>query len=193
MSMLLVDRVNHCTPNKSAYWCSACECHSQFEITCSQSTDSTGTRTSTENYRCHECGGRMFCPRVVVRWPHGLLGFGLFAVVLVPLMDLQFDFGVDGLIPCSIGLGVFFGALGFWMGLELRKWKAWRFKQAMKTPSELAREAEAHPHQPVYRDSETDFNAWAEQFMSREKLRELHAEHGCEWTGMDEVPAVKSH
>ena len=50
-----------------------------------------------------------------------------------------------------------------------------------------------HSHQPIYGDSETDFDAWAEQFMSRENLRELHAEHGYEWSGMDEASIAKSH
>lgn len=191
--MLRLDEINHCTPNKSAYWCSACECHSQFTITYSQSRTSDGSRTTTENYRCHGCDRRMFCPRVVARWSNGLLGFVFFTVVLVPLMDLQFDFQVDGLIPCSIGFGVFFGVLGFWMGLELRKWKAWCLNQEMKSTAELASQARTHSHQPVYGDSETDFDAWAEQFMSRENLRELHAEHGYEWSGMDEASIVKSH
>ncbi len=192
MNMPLLDRINHCTPNKSAYWCSACECHSQFTITYSKSRTSSGT-TTHENYRCHGCNRRMFCPGVVAPWSNGLLGFAFFAVVLLPLIDLQFGFRVDGLIPCSIGFGVFFGVIGFWMGSELRKWKAWGLDQQMKSTAELASQARAHPHQPVHGDSETDFDAWAEQFLSQENLRELHAEHGYEWPGSDDASAVKSH
>ena len=61
----------------------------------------------------------------------------------------------------------------------------------MKSQGELAREAEAHPHQPVYDRSNDDFDAWARQFMDVEALEQLHVSHGHEWCAPDEVK--KSH
>ena len=162
------DRVNHCVPNQDAYWCSRCKCHSQFSYSISSSRNSQGT-TTTETYRCFECGFRMFLPRVLKRWANGLIAFVFVAFCVVPFLEAQLGIeeliGSQGLVPCFMALGVFFGLLGAWMQYELIKWRVWSAKQWMKSQSELAREAEAHPHQPVYDRSNNNFDAWARQFI----------------------------
>ena len=186
----MLDKVNHCIPNQGANWCSRCKCHSQFSYSISSSRNSQGT-TTTEKYKCLECGFHMFLPRVVKRWANGLLAFVFVAVVLFPLLDallhIEERIQSQGMVLCFIALGVFFGIFGFWMRHELTKWRAWSAKQRQKSKGELAREAEAHPHQPVYDRSNEDFDAWASQFMDPESLQQLHAKHGHDWSPPEEV------
>ena len=133
----------------------------------------------------------MFLPRVVKRWANGLLAFVFVAVVLFPLLDallhIEERIQSQGMVLCFIALGVFFGIFGFWMRHELTKWRAWSAKQRQKSQGELAREAESHPHQPVYDRSNEDFDAWASQFMDPEALQQLHAKHGHDWSPPEEV------
>jgi hypothetical protein len=133
----------------------------------------------------------MICPGVVKWWLNRLLAFVFVAVILFPLLDALLDIEEriesQGMVLCFMVLGVFFGILGFWMRHELTKWRAWSANQRQKSQGELAREAEAHPHQPVYDRSNDDFDAWARQFMDVEALEQLHASHGHEWCAPDEV------
>ena len=181
----MLDKVNHCVPNQDANWCSRCECHSQFSYFISTSRNSQGT-TSTERYKCLECGCDMFLPRLVKRWAKGLLTFVFVAVVLLPLLDallhIEERIQSEGMVLCFIALGVLAGFFGFWMRHKLTEWRTWSAKQRQKSRGELTREAEAHPHQPVYDLSNDDFDAWASQFMDPEALQQLHAKHGHDWS-----------
>ena len=137
----------------------------------------------------------MFLPRVVKRWANGLLIFVFVAVVLFPLLDgllhIEERIQSQGMVLCFMALGVLAGIFGFWMRRELTKWRAWSAKQRQKSRGELAREADAHPHQPVYDRSNEDFDAWARQFMDPEALQQLHADHGHDWSPPKE--AKESH
>ena len=190
----MLDRVNHCIPKQDAYWCSRCECHSQFSYSISSSRNSQGT-SFTEKYACLECDYGMICPGVVKWWLNRLLAFVFVAVVLFPLLDallhIEERIQSQGMVLCFIALGVFFGIFGFWMRHELTKWRAWSAKQRQKSQGELAREAEAHSHQPVYDLSNDDLDLWARQFMDVEALEQVHVSHGHEWCAPDEVK--KSH
>ena len=190
----MLDRVNHCIPNQAAYWCSRCECHSQFSYSISSSRNSQGT-SFTEKYECLECGRAMICPSVVKWWLNRLLAFVFVAVILFPLLDallgIEERIESEGMVLCFIALGVLFCIPLFLLRRELTKWKAWSAHQRQKSQGELAREAEAHSHQPVYDLSNDDFDAWARQFMDVEALEQLHVSHGHEWCAPDEVK--KSH
>ena len=190
----MLDKVNHCVPNQDANWCSRCECHSQFSYFISTSRNSQGT-TTTERYKCLECGYDMFLPRLVKRWAKGLLTFVFVAVVLLPLLDallhIEERIQSEGMVLCFIALGVLAGFFGFWMRHKLTEWRTWSAKQRQKSRGELTREAEAHPHQPVYDLSNDDFDAWASQFMDPEALQQLHAKHGHDWSPPEE--GKKSH
>ena len=190
----MFDRVNHCIPNQGAYWCSRCECHSQFSYSISSSRNSQGT-SFTEKYECLECGRAMICPSVVKWWLNRLMAFVFAAVIVFPLSDallgIEEKIGSQGMVFCFIALAVVCCIPLFLLRRELAKWRAWAAQQRQKSRSELTREAEAHSHQPVYDLSNDDFDLWARQFMDVEALQQLHAKHGVEWSAPAEVQ--KSH
>jgi hypothetical protein len=177
----MLDKVNHCIPNQGAYWCSRCECHSQFSYSISSSSNSQRTSTN-EKYACIECDYGMTCPEVSKWWSNRLLAFVFVAVILFPLLDallhIEERIQSQGMVLCFIALGVFVCIPLFLMRRELTKWRAWSANQRQKSQGELTREAQAHPHQPVYYRSNDDFDAWARQFMDPEALQQLHAKHG---------------
>ena len=186
----MLDRVNHCIPSQGAYWCSRCECHSQFSYSISSSRNSQGT-SFTEKYACLECGRAMICPRVVKWWLNRLIAFVFGAVIVLPLSDallgIEEKIGSQGMVFCFIALGVVCCIPLFLLRRELAKWRAWSAQQRQKSQGELAREAEAHPHQPVYDRSQESFDGWARQFIEIEALQQLHASHGHEWCPPAEV------
>jgi len=190
----MLDRVNHCIPSQGAYWCSQCECHSQFRYSISSSRNSQGT-SFTEKYECLECGRAMICPRVVKWWLNRLIAFVFAAVIVLPLSDallgIEEKIGSQGMVFCFIALAVVCCIPLFLLRRELAKWRAWAAQQRQKSQSELTREAEAHSHQPVYDLSNEDFDAWASQFMDPEALQQLHAKHGHDWSPPEE--GKKSH
>ena len=190
----MLDRVNHCIPKQDAYWCSRCECHSQFRYSIRSSSNSQGIST-TEKYACLECDYGMICPGVVKWWLNRLLAFVFVAVILFPLLDallgIEERIESEGMVLCFIALGVLFCIPLFLLRRELTKWKAWSAHQRQKSQGELAREAQAHSHQPVYDLSNDYFDEWARQFMDLEALQQLHAKHGHEWSPPDE--GKKSH
>ena len=190
----MLDRVNHCIPNQGAYWCSRCECHSQFRYSIRSSSNSQGIST-TEKYACLECDYAMICPGVVKWWLNRLLAFVFVAVILFPLLDallgIEERIESEGMVLCFIALGVLSCIPLFLLRRQLTKWKAWSANQRQKSQGELAREAQAHSHQPVYDLSNDDFDSWARQFMDVEALEQLHAKHGHEWSPPDE--GKKSH
>ena len=190
----MLDKVNHCVPNEGAYWCSRCECHSQFRYSIRSSSNSQGTSTS-EKYACLECDYAMISPEVVKWWLNRVLAFVFVAVILFPLLDallhIEERIQSEGMVLCFIALGVLFCIPMFLLRRGLTKWRAWAANQRQKSQGELAREAEAHPHQPVYDRSNDYFDAWARQFMDPEALQQLHAKHGHDWSLPEEVK--KSH
>jgi hypothetical protein len=124
----------------------------------------------------------MTCPEVSKWWSNRLLAFVFVAVILFPLLDallhIEERIQSQGMVLCFIALGVFVCIPLFLMRRELTKWRAWSANQRQKSQGELTREAQAHPHQPVYYRSNDDFDAWARQFMDPEALQQLHAKHG---------------
>ena len=72
-----------------------------------------------------------------------------------------------------VGLGLFTALIGLMMRKYLRDWNVWCSQQRRKSTAELETEALQHPHQPVYGDSETYFDEWASQFLSKNQVREL--------------------
>jgi hypothetical protein len=142
----MLDKVNHCIPNQGAYWCSRCECHSQFSYSISSSSNSQGTSTN-EKYACLACDYGMTCPEVSKWWSNRLLAFVFVAVILFPLLDallhIEERIQSQGMVLCFIALGVFVCIPLFLMRRELTKWRAWSANQWQKSQGELTREAQA--------------------------------------------------
>ena len=174
-----ISEINHCIPNKRAYWCSKCKCHSQYTV------------NSSGNYKCLHCGFSQFRPQSVLPWMYGLLGFVLVTLVVAVLCGLHLlmshplpfyfldEFIERGGLLCMLGFALFFGLLGMMMKHYLKQWKVWYAEQRWKSPSELEVEALQHQHQPVHSGSEY-FDEWAEQFLSEDQVRELNVKYGSE-------------
>lgn len=175
-----ISEINHCIPNSRAYWCAKCQCHSQYEFKPSESQGS---------YLCLHCGFHLFCPRDVKPWANGLLGFTLLTAVITILCAIHFyvmaipflffldDFVMGNGLVVIVGLGLFTALIGLMMRKYLRDWNVWCSQQRRKSTAELETEALQHPHQPVYGDSETYFDEWASQFLSKNQVRELNLKY----------------
>jgi hypothetical protein len=178
-----ISEINHCIPNSRAYWCGKCQCHSQYTVKSSGSSDS---------YLCLHCRSRQFRPKDVTPWMYGLLGFTLLTVVIAilwgihlymaaipPLFFLE-EFVERGGFLGMAGFAVSTGLIGLMMRKSLREWNAWCGEQRWKSSSELKTEACQHPHQPVHGDAETYFDEWAGQFLSEDQVRELNLKYGSQ-------------
>ena len=71
---------------------------------------------------------------------------------------------------------------------SLHHWNAWCSVQGRKSSTERETEALQHPHQPVYGDSETYFDEWANQFLSENQVRELNLKYRPEPACEDNLP-----
>ena len=182
-----ISEINHCVPNKRAYWCGKCQCHSQYAV---KSSGKSGNQTSS--YICLHCESRQFCPKDVLPWMYGLLGFTVLTVVMAILWGVHLyiasifalsfleEFVERGGLLCMAGFAVFTGLIGLMMRSSLREWNAWCSQQRWKSSSELETEALQHPHQPAYGDAETYFDEWAGQFLSEDQVRELNLKYGSQ-------------
>ncbi len=170
--------INHCSPNRKAYWCSACKAHNTFDIKSSRSGNNT-----TWTYHCKACRFSMFNPADVYPWKNGLFVFvGLCFLIAVPIGliclvigDTDSNFFSISLILA--GFGAFFGWIAWMMHKYMKQWNVWHSAQRRKSPERLTLEAMNHPFQPEY-DSSGDFTEWAEQFLTPEEVEQLHAKYG---------------
>ena len=185
-----ISEINHCIPNSRAYWCAKCQCHSQYEFKASESRVS---------YLCLHCGFQLFCPKDVKPWMNGLLGFTLLTAVLTILCGIHFYvtaipslFFLDEFVERNglivmVGLAIFTALIGLMMRKYLRDWNVWCSQQRRKSTAELETEALQHPHQPVYGDSETYFDEWASQFLSKNQVHELKLKYRPEPASEDNL------
>tara|TARA_B100000530_G_C15794965_1_gene423208 strand:- start:190 stop:780 length:591 start_codon:yes stop_codon:yes gene_type:complete len=189
-----ISEINHCIPNSRAYWCAKCQCHSQYEFKASGSR-----QNQTVYYLCLHCGFHLFRPKDVKPWMNGLLGFTLLTAVLTILCGIHFYvtaipslFFLDEFVERNglivmVGLAIFTALIGLMMRKYLRDWNVWCSQQRRKSTAELETEALQHPHQPVYGDSETYFDEWASQFLSKGQVRELKLKYRPEPASEDNL------
>ena len=157
--------INHCIPNRNAFWCAKCFAHSQFYL----ESEADGT----PRYSCRECGFAMFRPGEVVPWMNGLLfGTLLLGGVGVSLLPHELETYWQW-SPVCLAFAGFFGLIGGMMWFYMRKYFQWSLRQSLKSKNALEQEAEVHRYTPHYESSE-EFDIWALQFLAQSDLQELH-------------------
>lgn len=162
--------INHCIPNRNAFWCAKCYVHSQFYC----ETESDGTA----RYSCRECDFAMFLPGQIVPWKNGLLLgtllLGLFGLFRLP--DEMMTYWQWS--PACLAFAGFFGLIGGMMWFHMRNYSQWAASQRLKSNSELEKEANEFATSPYYEMSE-EFDKWAAQFLSETELLQLHERFDC--------------